>query len=143
MERFENNLKYLDFTQYEAKILITLLRYEHLDASELAKYSGVPQPKIYETMEKLASKKLIEILPMTKKKEFKIVPKHILQKIISEKVEEIKDINTQVQNSIDTLYSSEKTSEIPFYGIAGNQNIEENLIALIDEATVQISGLSS
>ncbi len=139
MEQFEQNLKFLNYSKYESKILITLIRYGHLDSKELAKYSKVPRPKIYETIDKLESKGLIEIILISKKKEFKIRPKHILLEKFSYQLNELQAINTQIQQSIESLYSSEKTSEIPIIGVAGSQNIEDYIVGLIDETTSNIT----
>ncbi len=53
-ETLINNLKYLGFNVYEAKIYIELLKQTHpLTAYEIARISGVPRSKVYEVVDKL------------------------------------------------------------------------------------------
>ncbi len=68
MNHLEKLLQDFGFTQYEAQTLTTLIRYKTLNAHEIHKYSGVPQPKIYETMVKLQQKGFIDIYPKKKRK---------------------------------------------------------------------------
>ena len=54
-------LQELNFTQYEAKILEVLIRYNFLSASEINKYSGVPQSKVYQITANLQQKGFIDV----------------------------------------------------------------------------------
>ncbi|MDW7668843.1 MAG: helix-turn-helix domain-containing protein [Bacillota bacterium] len=59
----ENNtwktLKKFNFTSYEAKAYLGLLKKNPLTGYELSKISGVPQSKIYETLTRLEKEKII------------------------------------------------------------------------------------
>lgn len=56
--------KMMDFglNKYEAKAYVALIKNPEVTAYELSKDSGVPQAKIYETMSKLLSKNLVNII---------------------------------------------------------------------------------
>lgn len=134
MNELEGILKDLNFSQYESQVLITLIRYNLLDAKGVYENSGVPQPKIYETMIKLQEKGLIDILSKGRKKIYKIKPKEVIQ-------EYILDFNRRTKKGIDIIediYNTGETEEIPFIGIAGLTNIQEYLYTIIDTAKESI-----
>lgn len=130
MKELEGILKDLNFSQYESQVLITLIRYNLLDAKGAYENSGVPQPKIYETMIRLQEKGLIDILSKGRKKVYKIKPKEVIQEYILE-------FNRRTKKGIDIIediYNTGETEEIPFIGIAGLTNIQEYLYTIIDTA---------
>ncbi|MFW9902597.1 MAG: TrmB family transcriptional regulator [Candidatus Thorarchaeota archaeon] len=130
----EKLLQELGFTQYEAQTLATLVRYKMLSAREIHKYSGVPQPKIYETMVKLQQKGFIEIYPRKKKKVYLIKPKEVIQEYLLNYSRKIQDLGQRSIDIIDNIYDTEETEEIPFIGIAGETVLQEYIYMLIDTA---------
>lgn len=52
-------LKKYGFTEYEAKIYIALLQRHPLNGNEIANQSGVPNPKVYETLKRLIDRHVI------------------------------------------------------------------------------------
>lgn len=139
MENIEEALLELNFTKYESKALITLIKYHSLSASDIYKYSGVPQPKIYDTMLKLQTKGFVDVFPQDKHKIYRIKPKHIVQARIQEYISKIRNIGSQIKNEIEDIYESEETSDIPFVGIAGENSIQENVYMLIETAKSSFS----
>jgi len=123
-------LKELNFTQYESQALITLIRHNLLDAKGIYKNSGVPQPKIYETMVKLQDRELVDIVSKGRKKIYKVKPKEVLQEYILKRV---RKIQTGV-DIIDQIYNSEESEEIPFIGFAELKNIQDYFFSMIDTA---------
>ena len=103
MDHLDELLQELNFTQYEAQSFITLIKYKMLSAREIHKYSGVPQPKIYETMIRLQKRGLIDIIPKGKKKIYMIKPREVLQEYLlsfSRKVEDFAlDFDTFIESS--------------------------------------------
>ncbi len=55
-----NSLKEMQFSEPEAKIYITLLKYGASTGYEISKYSGVPRSKIYNHLEKLVREGALE-----------------------------------------------------------------------------------
>ncbi len=134
MDKLSNLLKSLNFTQYEAQTLETLIKYHILSAHELHKYSGVPQPKIYETMVRLQQKSFIDIIPRGSKKMYMIKPReHIQEKLLSY-TKQVQETGMNSVKIIEKIYNSEEAEEIPFVGIAGRERIQEYLYTLIDTA---------
>lgn len=138
MNKLSILLETLNFTQYEARTLETLIKYRILSAHELHKYSGVPQPKIYETMIRLQQKSFIDIIPKGRKKLYMIKPKEYLQEKLLNYTKEVYDIGKNCVEIIENVYNSEEAEEIPFIGIAGKERIQEYLYMLIDTAKKSI-----
>ncbi|MHA1412551.1 MAG: TrmB family transcriptional regulator [Promethearchaeota archaeon] len=134
MDKLDGLLKKLNFTQYEAKILDTLIRYNSLSARELQKYSGVPQPKIYETVVKLQERDLVSIIPKGRKKIFMIKPKEVVQEQILKYTRDVNETSKKTIEIIEKIYNSEEAEEVPFVGIAGKEVIQEYIYMLIDTA---------
>ena len=131
-------LKRLNFTQYEAQTLETLIKYHILNAHELHKYSGVPQPKVYETMVRLQQKGFIDIIPRGRKKVYMVKPREYIQEKLLNYTKQIQNLGNDSVKIIDKIYSSEEAEEIPFIGVAGMEKIQEYLYMLIDTAKESI-----
>ena len=133
-------LRNFNFTLYEAKTFITLVKYNQLDASRLASESGVPKPKIYETMDNLSKKfGLIEKIPQTQKKNlYRVKPKKVLQNFFRKKMQEKESETEFLIKSIDNMYLTQEIFELPFVGIGGFNQIIENLIDVIEQAKDRI-----
>ena len=58
----------LGLNKYESKAYINLLKNPNITAYELGNLSGIPQAKIYETMNKLLEKNLVNIISNNPKK---------------------------------------------------------------------------
>ncbi len=134
MNHLEKLLQELGFTQYEAQTLATLIRYKMLSAREIHKYSGVPQPKIYETMTKLQQKGFIDIYPKKKKKVYLVKPKEVIQEYLLKYSHKIQDFGQRSIEIIDKIYDTEEAEEIPFIGIAGESVLQDYIHMLIDTA---------
>ena len=134
MNHLEKLLQNFGFTQYEAQTLTTLIRYKMLSAREIHKYSGVPQPKIYETMIKLQQKGFIDIYPRKKKKVYLIKPKEVIQEHLLNYSHKIQDLGQKSIEIIDNIYDTEEAEDLPFIGIAGETVLQEYLYMLIDTA---------
>ncbi len=61
LEDIEKFLKNADFSGYEVKTYLTLLRFKDLTANEISEKSKVPTGRIYEVLDKLQMRELIEV----------------------------------------------------------------------------------
>jgi sugar-specific transcriptional regulator TrmB len=50
-----------DFGEYEAKAYLTILEHGELTASEIADYTDIPQPRVYDTVRSLSEAGLVEL----------------------------------------------------------------------------------
>ena len=98
---------------YEAKSYLSLLVKKHLTAVEVAKLSGIPRARIYETLENLIRKGLCRIIPSNVKKYAAINPAILkdkfnvkfqeIEKHIDEQKEELSKNKLEAQNLIEQL----------------------------------------
>ena len=70
MEKELSGLLELGFTEYEAKVYLSLLRENPASAYETGKASGVPTSKIYEVLKKLVGKGIITVIDDGKTKRY-------------------------------------------------------------------------
>lgn len=118
MDRLEviDMLKNLGLSDYESKAYSALLFLGHSKASNISKEAEVPQSKIYEVLDRLAEKKLVEVYAV-RPKEFKsISPEVTLTSLIREKEAEITQIKNKVSSLIELLNSPSTNTEV-FEGI--------------------------
>ncbi|MFS0824578.1 TrmB family transcriptional regulator [Bacillus sp. 1P02SD] len=59
INEISNSLKELGFTEYEAKVYIALLRSHPSNGNIIATLSGVPAPKVYETLRKMQEREIV------------------------------------------------------------------------------------
>ena len=78
MKKIIQQLQNLDFTQYEAKAYLSLLRRGRISGYELAKNSGVPASKIYQVLNRLLEKEIIVALDSEPKKYAPIPDRYFL-----------------------------------------------------------------
>lgn len=99
-------LKSFGLGDYEAKVYCAMIFLGHSKASEISKESKVPQSKIYEVLDKLVEKRLVEIYAV-RPKEFRVIaPEVMLKNLMGEKEREI----NEMKGRIDLLLSSIKRS---------------------------------
>lgn len=138
-ESLERLLEQLGFKKYEKMCLITLLKYKVLSAREAYKYSGVPQPKIYETMNDLKQKGLIDIDVSKKIKIYRIKPKYIINNYIERVISALYELGEESKDHVEELYGSEESEEISFIGVAGLNKVLEFMHSEIDTAEESIA----
>jgi len=104
-------LRLLGLSEYESKAYSALLLKGHSKASHISKEAEVPQSKIYEVLEKLAEKRLVEVYDV-RPKEFKpISPNAMLTAMIQEKEAEINQIKSKVSSMLKMLNSFQESVE--------------------------------
>ncbi|NOQ55441.1 MAG: hypothetical protein GQ477_01400 [Nanohaloarchaea archaeon] len=92
-----NQFKEFGFTQYESKAYITLVNKGILSAPELAKKSELPKSKIYDTLEILLKKRIIEEYPGSPRKFKARTPSFVLDEVITKKQEHLTHIESQAK----------------------------------------------
>ena len=80
-ERFMENFRNLGFSEYEAKIYLSLLQENPATAYEAGKISGVPTSKVYEVLKKLSLKGIVSDVAVGKQKRYiPIAPEEMLSR---------------------------------------------------------------
>ncbi len=90
-------LEALGLNQYEEKVYLSLLEIGEATAVEVSKHSGVPYARIYDILDSLAEKALIAITMKKPKKYVAVETKLTFDKLIEEKIKEIKEAQEKVR----------------------------------------------
>lgn len=136
MEETVRQLMNLGLTKYEAKAYITLLMKGITTAYDLAKASGIPQPRIYDVMESLAEKGLIEIQDGRPRKYRPIEPKTALNQLTRRLMESWQSLT----GSLQKIYEDRRLSwgKPSIWLIKGRRSIKDRIKAAINEAKYEI-----
>lgn len=110
MERAEilKTLVNCGLSEYESKVYSSLVFMGTSKAGMISKESEVPQSKIYEVLDQLMSKQLVEVFE-GRPKEFRAAePENALKRLLEEKVKEIESVKSQVESMSGFLKESKK-----------------------------------
>lgn len=119
------NLECLKLSKYEAKVYLCLLREGISYGNEISKLSGVPGPKVYETLSKLVKKGLaypIESSPV----QYRPLP---LEEFIDSKQKEMTGVTTFLRINRENIESGE-TQQL-FWQISGKEALLQKAKDLI------------
>jgi len=129
-------LKALGLKEYEAKVYLALLRYGKLDAKQLAAHSGVPQNRIYETVETLRRLGFVDIL-LGYPKQFEAVdPKIALPHYLELKEHELAGLREEAERLAAQLRKAEPGKpEIGVWSVVRSRaEIADRRLALFNSA---------
>lgn len=106
-----SSLKLFGLTEYESKAYTTLVLKGSSKAGILARESKIPQSKIYEVLENLMSKHLVEMFS-GRPKEFKAIPpKSAMESLMDEKEKEFSHLKAQA-SKISSILKPQDDQEI-------------------------------
>lgn len=127
-EKIIEKMMEFGLNKYEAKAYVALIKNPEVTAYELSKDSGVPQAKIYETMSKLLSKNLVNIIGDNPTK-YIPVDFDLFLDTYKENVEESVDY---IKKNIKKLNQSNKVSYL--WHLEGRENIFKKIKTMIAKA---------
>lgn len=150
-----NDLKKMDFTESEAKVYATLLKYGKSTGYEISKYSGVPRSKIYNLIEILVNKGILEsfndgkttfykaispeeLVKLTKKNiddtlnSFKYLATNMPKHEENEGIWEIEDYNRVLLKAEELITNAKKSLCIQIWADELNEKIEKIINEKID-----------
>ena len=138
MEQVVKLLRELGLTQYETDAYLTLVKQGAITARELSNISGVPQPKIYTTLETLEEKHLVQVYPDFPKKYKAINPKVSIENLIENRKANLNKITEISEPEIRQLeadfYQKEESREEYVWFSKGKKEFIERVIEIIEEA---------
>ena len=135
------SLEEFGLSKYEAKAYVTLISKGTISASELAYYSDLPRTKIYPTLLKLESKKLVIISKSKPIMCTAIAPEDAFDSIIHEQINKVNAMNALVSNLKKASEESRKTRgsvEKRYFHLNAN-NVLEQLRVMIDGSKLSIN----
>lgn len=128
----EDALERLGLSPGEAKAYRALLGLGASSIGPIASKSGVSRSKIYEVLEKLSAKGLVNMLFVGKKRLFKASPPTMLLELLEKKKKEIDAEENEVKQLIPELLqlrAPEKRAVELFEGFNGLKTIREEMLA--------------
>lgn len=147
-----DDLKDMKFTEAEANVYITLLKYGESTGYEISKYSGIARSKIYNHIEVLVGRGILEtcnndkttlykaitpeeLIKLTKKsvddtlKSFEYLTANLPKVEENDGIWEIEDYNRMLLKSMDIIKSSKKSLYIQIW----MEDLTEELVEIINE----------
>ncbi|MCT4585293.1 MAG: TrmB family transcriptional regulator [Peptostreptococcaceae bacterium] len=118
----------LGLNKYESKAYINLLKNPNITAYELGNLSGIPQAKIYETMNKLLEKNLVNIISNNPKKYICVEYEDFLER----KENDYKNNIKYLKNNLSKVKEKKEVSHITH--LQKEKQIEEKIIKMLDSA---------
>ncbi len=135
MENINTVLRFLEFIGikgYEAKAYITLIEIGESDAPRIASKAGIPLPRIYDVLESLILKGLIEVKAGRPRKYRALPPDIALNRYVGRYIEEINNINMKVISILSSMYKSKQVKTGPMIWITHSLEISiERMRSLI------------
>lgn len=103
-EKLINDLMEFGLSSNEAKVYLILNIKGPLTASKISKLTGIPYSKIYEVIDRLKSKTIIEYSLEKRRKKFKAVElTHVFKKVIKKKKKDIDNLEKKVENILEQV----------------------------------------
>jgi sugar-specific transcriptional regulator TrmB len=128
------SLEEFGLSKYEAQAYVALIAKGTISASELAYYSEIPRTKIYPTLLKLESKKLVIISKSKPIMCTAIAPEDAFDGIIHEQINKVNAMNTLISNLKKASEESRKSrgsEEKRYFHLSAN-NVLSQLQTMID-----------
>jgi sugar-specific transcriptional regulator TrmB len=143
-DRIITRLKELELSSYEAMVYTTLLTHPTMTASALSKETGIPDTKIYYTLDGLSQKGMLTVKAGNPKIYRSISPKEAianLKRQLTEKLnEKLREADVLVDMMLPIYESVEKSDELEVaYIIRGHGNMVNRMRALIETARKEVT----
>ncbi|MFB5647832.1 MAG: TrmB family transcriptional regulator, partial [Candidatus Nitrosomaritimum yanchengensis] len=137
------SLEEFGLSKYEAQAYVALISKGTISASELSYYSDIPRTKVYPTLLKLESKKLVIISKSKPIMCTAIAPEDAFDSIIHEQINKVNAMNTLVSKLKKASEDSRKTrgsEEKRYYQINAN-NVLSQLQKMVEgsKSSIQIA----
>jgi len=145
-ETLVNLFKEYGLKEYEAKAYVSLLFSRELTASELSRVSEIPQPRIYDVLNSLKLKGLVEIRQERPQKFRAVDPKIALQILSNDLLARLSNVRQTIFSEIEKLKPQDQSLllEEPNVWIIRNlDKAKQKIKSLIEAANVDIVMSSS
>lgn len=135
------SLEEFGLSKYEAQAYVALISKGTISASELAYYSDLPRTKIYPTLLKLESKKLVIISKSKPIMCTAIAPEDAFDSVIHEQINKVNAMNALISNLKKASEESRKSrgSEEKRYVHISANNVLEQLRMMVDGSKSSIN----
>ena len=123
-------LQHLNFSQYEARAYLALLKQSKVTGYELAKISGIPDSKIYAVLNKLLDKDAILAIDSEPVRYAPLPPDDIIARM---KGDYLQTFNS-LQKSLNTIYQNDRPTDQYIWNLRGWEEIIRRVIEFIEQS---------
>ena len=134
MKKIIQSLQNINFTQYESKAYLALLKHDQVSGYELAKNSGIPASKIYQVLNKLLAKEVVVALDTEPVKYSPIPPDQVMSRFRNDYLQNIDTL----KSSLDDVYNKHQHTDNYLWNITGREPILNRVNQFIDKANISI-----
>lgn len=137
----QNYLREIGMSEAEAKTYLHVLSCGKSTAGELSKSLGYSRPKIYEALEKLTSRGLLQIRYCRPRLYSALDPGMAIEKYIDSKAKEMQNVSNKITPHLDKLYSEKHgivEEETEVWISKGAQSYFIKLRELIEKAKKEV-----
>ncbi len=132
-----NFFKSLGFSEYESKVLITLIKLQIANPKEISFDSGVPQNKLYKILKEFEKEGILSTIP-TEKKRYKLINvKTFIDNKIKEKEKKVKELKINSK----LIQEPKNEEEFIFSLIKGQKSIMNKLAENNSKTKKEIIGV--
>ncbi len=124
-------LERLGLKGYESQAYIALLKLKEATASEIASSSGVPQPRIYDVLESLARRGLIEYSVERPRKYRALPPASAIPLLVKKHIRELSETGRIISEELNRLFNMEHEGKGPNLWISHNVEVGLNKVKTI------------
>ncbi len=132
-----NFFKSLGFSEYESKVLITLIKLQVANPKEISFDSGVPQNKLYKILKDFEKEGILSII-LTEKKRYKLIN---LESFINNKIKEKENKLKELKRNSKFIKNLENEDEFIFSLIKGQKSIMNKLAENNSKTKKEIIGV--
>ena len=123
-------LQHLNFSQYESRAYLALLKQSKVTGYELAKISGIPDSKIYAVLNKLLDKDAILALDSEPVRYAPLPPDDIIARM---KGDYLQTFNS-LQKSLNAIYQNDRPTDQYIWNLRGWEEIIRRVIEFIEQS---------
>ena len=134
MKNILQHLQNLNFTQYESKAYLALLRQGNVTGYELAKNSGIPASKIYQVLNKLVEKEVVLAHDSEPIRYTPIPPQDVLARLRGEYTNTLDNLDKK----LNELYIGQNVADNYIWNISGRESILRKVEEIILNAKKMI-----
>jgi sugar-specific transcriptional regulator TrmB len=134
MENILTHLKMLNFSQYESKAYLALLKQSNITGYEVAKKSGIPASKIYQVLNKLVEKEFVIALDCEPVKYTPIPPSELLSRLKANFMHSLDALRPNLQE----IYQNQQSSDNYIWQVSGRPAIIARINDFIGQANKKI-----
>jgi len=128
------HLQNLNFTQYESKAYLALLKQGGISGYELAKKSGIPASKIYQVLNRLIEKEVVIALDSEPVKYTPVPPAEVLYRLRADFMYTLDTVSPKLSE----LYRHQHSSDNYIWNVSGRPAIINKVNDFINEAVKKI-----